>query len=223
MPTDFIPRREAQLVPYGFNFKTRITASPLVFSLSAAQATQFGTLYDTFVSAFNIAQSDATNSQSATITKNIAKTAMISYLRTLAGIVQKAPTTSDTMRSDLGLNVPKTPSHPGNPGTPFKFKASLTATGALDLTWKCTNPTGGTVYQIFRKVDAGEPTYIGGSGNKKFTDGGVPAGTSKVTYQIQGVRSSGLGAWATFDVQFGMTPTGTMIESVKQSPVKIAA
>ena len=223
MPADFIPRREAQLVQYGLNFKTRIAATPLVFSLTAAQATQFGTLYDTFVSAFNISQSDATNSKSATITKNTAKTAMISYLRVLAGIVQKAPTTTDTMRSDLGLTVPKVPSHPGNPGTPFKFKASLTATGALDLAWKCTSPTGGTVYQIYRKVDAGEPTYMGGSGTKKFVDAGVPAGASKVTYQIQGVRSSGVGAWASFDVQFGVAPSGPTIASTTQSTVKLAA
>ena len=223
MPADFVPRREADLVQYGLNFKTRIGATPTVFSLTALQATQFGTLYDTFVSAFNIAKSDATNSRSATITKNAAKSAMIANLRLLAAIVQKAPTTTDTMRSDLGLTVPKIPSPPAEPGTPEKFKAELTALGALNLSWKCTNPTGGTMYQIFRAIDDGAVSYIGGAGGKKFVDQTVPTGAAKVTYQIQAQRSTAAGAWATFDVKFGMSPSGSAVQSVTQSAVKLAA
>ncbi|MFT3785029.1 MAG: hypothetical protein QM770_02535 [Tepidisphaeraceae bacterium] len=224
MGTNFIPTREAQLVPYGLNFKTRITATPTVYSLTAAQATAFGTLYDSFVTAYNISQSDATNSKSATIAKNLAKKAMIANLRMLAGIVQKAPTTTDTMRSDLGLTVRKTPSYPGNPGTAYKFKAALTAEGALDLGWKCTNPTAGTMYQLFRKIGAADPVYIGGTGEKKFTDDTLPAGTANVTYLIQAVRSSGVGAWADFNVKIGVNGAGTTVAAVPHTdPVKIAA
>ncbi|MFT3787469.1 MAG: hypothetical protein QM770_15090 [Tepidisphaeraceae bacterium] len=106
MLNDFVPRREADLVPYGLNFKTRITATPTVYGLTAAQATAFGTLYDAFVTAFNVTQSDATRTPSSIITKDAAKHSMIANLRLLAGIIQKYPGTTNTMRSDLGLTVP---------------------------------------------------------------------------------------------------------------------
>ena len=46
------------------------------------------------------------------------------------------------------------------------------------LTWKCNNPAGcnGVIYQIYRKVEAtGEYTFVGGAGQRKFTDATPPS------------------------------------------------
>jgi hypothetical protein len=103
--TSFLPVREAELVTWSLNWKTRITATPTTFGLTAAQATAYGTLHDEFVEAYNACNSDATNSRSATITKRACKAALIAEARRLAAIVQAFPDTTDTMRSDLGLTV----------------------------------------------------------------------------------------------------------------------
>ena len=49
------------------------------------------------------------------------------------------------------------------------------------MKWKCSNPRGatGTVYQIWRQIGVtGELEYMGGVGEKKYTDSTVPPGTA---------------------------------------------
>ena len=138
--------------------------------------------------------------------------------------IQGTSTVTDQQRTDLGINVRKVPSWPGDPGTPYKFQAKLTALGALDLSWKCVNPASGTLYQVYRKLGDAEATYVGGAGGKKFVDSTLPAGTSQVTYQIQAIRATGAGAWATFSVNLGVSPSGTTtVASASEAAVKIAA
>lgn len=110
----FLPVREPELVTWIQNFDSRINLSPLVFGLSALQASAFSDLASAFIAAYTLCNSDATNSRSATQTKNTAKAAVIASARQLAGIVQKFPGTTDTMRSDLGLNIAasRTPINP---------------------------------------------------------------------------------------------------------------
>jgi hypothetical protein len=49
----------------------------------------------------------------------------------------------------------------------------------------------------------------------------VPAGSSQVTYQIQAVRSTAVGPWAQFNVNFGAP--GQAMSVTEGKPVKIAA
>ena len=138
----------------------------------------------------------------------------------------KAATAGDNVYVLAQIPAPATPSPVGAPGTPSGFKVELFQDGSLGLTWKCANPAGsnGTMYQVFRRVGAaGEFTYLGGSGEKKFTDATVPAGASQVTYQVQAVRSTAVGQWAQFNVNFGTTSAGAATATVGEATPKIAA
>ena len=120
---------------------------------------------------------------------------------------------------------PATPAPKGNPGTATNFKVKLNGDGSIELTWKCSNPAGtsGTLYQIFRRISAeGEFEYMGGVGEKKYHDTTIPAGTTTATYKIQAVRSTAVGDWAEFNVNFGTGAGGAMTASVEPSP-KLAA
>ena len=102
-------------------------------------------------------------------------------------------------------------------GKPSDFTVDLEQTGALNLKWKNTNPKGatGVVYQLWRRIGSeGEFTYIGGVGDKKYTDGDVPAGSAQVQYQIQAVRSTSVGPFALFIVNFGAGSSGATTASV---------
>ena len=105
----FLPVREPELVVWLENFKSRTTLSPLIYGITVGQATIFGGLTDSFVAAFNLCNSDATNSRSNVLAKNSAKTAVIANARLLSGIIQKFPGTTNQMRGDLGLTVPSVP------------------------------------------------------------------------------------------------------------------
>ena len=112
------------------------------------------------------------------------------------------------------------------PGKPTGLVVTLDESGVLNLAWKCPNPPGtmGTVYQIWRRTTpTGAFEYLGGVGEKKFTDATIPAGSSQVSYQVQAVRSTAVGEWAQFDVQFGVG--GGTVASVSETAAtpKIAA
>ncbi len=116
--------------------------------------------------------------------------------------------------------VPKAP-----PGTPMDLKVEIGGNGALTLAWKCPNPAGtsGTIYQIYRSIGRStEFTYLGGAGKRTFIDTTIPAGATQLTYQIQGVRSSAIGPWASFNVLFGTNAGGAQEARVEES-LKIAA
>ena len=70
----------------------------------------------------------------------------------------------------------------------------------------------GTIYQVSRRTGAtgagGAFVAVGGTGTRSFVDPTVPAGAAAVTYQIQAVRSTAVGPWAQFNVNFGVSGTG---------------
>jgi hypothetical protein len=103
MSTNYIPGTEAGLVDFSDNFKTKITASPTTYSLTALQATSYGTKHDAFVAARTLAIDPATRSPMNVELKDVAKRTLISEIRLLSGIVQNAPTTTNAMRIDLRL------------------------------------------------------------------------------------------------------------------------
>ena len=114
------------------------------------------------------------------------------------------------------------------PGTPYRFKATLKATGAVEMSFKCDNPAGsqGTIYQIYRAIGDAEPIYLGGTGTRKFADLTLPAGTAVATYSIQAVRSTAVGEVAEFLVKLGVGGGGAAtVSSVEAKPLtaKVAA
>jgi hypothetical protein len=125
------------------------------------------------------------------------------------------------------------PAVPGTtppPGTPLDFTVGLLQNGALELKWKCNNPSGtqGTIYEVKRRIGAGDFGFVGATGVRVFTDDTLPSGSAPVTYQITAVRSTSRGNPAQFTVNFGTGGGGglsiaSVVEGGAGGPVKIAA
>jgi hypothetical protein len=80
------------------------------------------------------------------------------------------------------------------------------------------------MYMIYRRLGAaGAFESLGGVGEKKFHDTTIPAGTASVTYKIQAVRSTAVGDWAEFNVNFGTGAGGGITATVTPTPTKLAA
>ena len=82
---------------------------------------------------------------------------------------------------------------------------------------------------VAKQIDAvlGAFSFVGGSGEKKYIDSTIPAGTPQVQYQVRGIRSTGAGDWAQHNVNFGQPgsasdPTTAGAAVAKPAP-KLAA
>lgn len=179
--------------------------------------------------AFNAQQAAQDAAKAATLSLKMAIDAMeTSGAAIIKQIRSKAATAGDGVYTLAQIPAPATPSPRPAPGTPTDFTVELFQDGSLELKWKCANPAGasGTIYQVWRRVEAeGEFQYLGGSGARKYLDNTIPAGSSQVTYQIQAVRSTAIGAFAQFNVNFGTSSAGTFTASVSDDdqPAKLAA
>lgn len=159
--------------------------------------------------------------------KNDARRALVKMASALARIISGTPGVTDEQRAMLGLNIRKPAAPLGPPGTPFGFKLTLCGNGDMQLEWKCRNPRGSvsTTYHVFRQLNGeGEFEYVGGSGRRKFVDTTLPAGFSRITYRVRGVRSTAVGPWAEFNVNIGRSSNaGVRSTGVQTAPTKLAA
>jgi hypothetical protein len=135
----------------------------------------------------------------------------------------KAAMTGNSVYTLAVLPPPPTPAPRPAPGTPSNLKVELNGDGSLLLKWKCPNPPGaaGTIYQIFRRVGTAgtDFTYLGGTGQRSFQDTTVPGGATCLTYQLQAARSTAVGNFAQFIVNFGTNSGGgTTVQSVEATP-----
>jgi hypothetical protein len=115
MASDFLPKRESELLTWSTNFSLKITAAPTDYGLVAAQATAYAALHSTFSAAYLAANDPSTRTPSSIVAKDTAKDALIANARSLARIVQATPTVTDEQKSDLGLTVRDVGPSPINP------------------------------------------------------------------------------------------------------------
>ena len=165
--------------------------------------------------------------RSATLRRNLAIEKMS---RRGAAIVQQiraeASVAGAGVYSLAQIPPPADASPIGPPGKPQSLKAELLSIGWLKLRWTSKNPRGsvGTIYRISRRTEPNGPfEFIGISGERKFIDRKVPAGSARVEYEVQGIRSTAVGEVARFQYNFGTTrnsvPTAVMVPT---SPPRVA-
>jgi hypothetical protein len=229
MGKSFFMGTDAELYTGSNSFSTKISASPITYGLDAPAALAYASVNGVYASAYLAAKDPETRTKSKTQAKNDARKNLRIMASDLAKIIEGTSTVTNEQKLDLGLSVRATPSPVPPPGTPNRFKVSLLGDGSIELKWKCNNPRGstGTLYQVWRRIGtSGEFDYLGGSGEKKFTDSTLPAGATNVTYKLQAVRSTASGDWADCNVNFGMPGSGsaTTATVTEESPSpKIAA
>ena len=107
-----ISTKDSDLVSFGTNFSTRITASPSTWHLLAADATQYSTLLAAYVAAYtaNRSSQESKNRSSAlAAAKDLAKAQFLSDARSLYSRVQADPTVADADKLLLCITIRSTP------------------------------------------------------------------------------------------------------------------
>ena len=216
-----VPVQTTAKIEFYENHVTPWNANAVAIGTTVAAVTDLDTKTQAARAAFNAQQAAQQAAKSTTIDLKLAMAAMadagadiIKQIRAQGAIV------GDSVYSLAEIPAPAIPSPKPPPGTAYQLSVLLNGDGSLNLGWRCDNPPGtsGTIYQIFRQVGGtGDFTYLGGVGEKRFVDETVPGGASFVTYKIQAVRSTAVGMWNTFNVQFGTNAGGMMTAMVTSS------
>ena len=215
-PIDKVQFFENHLEPWGAN-TTAIGLTTGIMTDLTSKTAAARAAYDAQQVAMDNARNATANFHDAVNVLATAGAAAIQQIRAKAAIA------GNSVYTLAVIPAPATPAPVGPPGKPFDFKVELNALGGLTITWKCSNPANanGPVYQVFRQLDnVGEVLYLGGSGDKKFVDNTIPAGSGKAEYQIQAVRAAAVGEWATFGVNLG---TGAILPATQEAKAKKAA
>jgi len=204
-------------------------ANATSIGLTTGQATIFASKAADAQASWEAQQSQISKARSATIEAQAmigdARATCAALIAIIKGFAENSANPA-TVYSMAEIPAPAAPSPVGPPGTPYEPRVELLQTGAIVISWKCTNPSngGGTIYEVTRRLGGSGPyTMIGGTGVRSFTDDSIPAGSGSVYYQVTGVRSTQRGNTATFTVQFGVDGPGLTVSDVSAGPVKLAA
>jgi hypothetical protein len=126
-----VPQTDAKLAEYSTNFQTRGTATPLVFSLTALQMTQYTTLHDAFISANNACKAEGARSKALCMAKDDAKVALLAYARELYGIIQASPTVTNENKTLIGVTVRDTVPSNDPPPALSPLVSNVSVTGSV--------------------------------------------------------------------------------------------
>lgn len=106
MPRDYIPARDADLVPWSENFNTVISTGYASYGLSSGQATAFDTLNTAWAAAYALAVDPGTRTPVTVAAKDTAKATLVATARQYGQIARKYPGITDELLADAGLTVP---------------------------------------------------------------------------------------------------------------------
>ncbi|MDR2385375.1 MAG: hypothetical protein LBD80_06945, partial [Tannerella sp.] len=102
--SDYIPKRDSELVAWGANFTTGVAANASAWGIPSNEVSALKTANTAFATLHAKADSPAKTSI-IVAEKNAARTTLERIIRTLAGFRLKNPIITDAQRIALGLHV----------------------------------------------------------------------------------------------------------------------
>src|SRR4051812_10022026 len=188
------PRKDQLLLAWSLNFKTLISLSPIIYGLTASQATQYGAAHDLFASTLQTATEPSTRTKAAVAAKDSAKVTLRALAGSFGGMVEKNIAVTDAQKIDLGLTVRAQPS-------PIPAPSSAPVIAIVST-------TGRTVKIKLKDIDTarrGKP--LGVHGCAVFSYVGATAPTTTMGWHFEGNTNQ-----TTFDVEFPETvPAGAQV------------
>lgn len=210
------PSTDAGLLAWSLNFSTKISATPLVYGLSAALATGYATLHTAF--ATNLAACDPNErSKSLVAAKNDARTNLKTQARLLAKLVEGTATVTDAQKIELGLNVRKQPSPIPVPDAPPMVEVTdrIGTTVYIRLhdgSGRRAKPTGVAGARVYTYIGAAPPATV----SEWFEEGQTTRGDVELDFDPEtpaGTKVWITAAWYNPRGQLGpgCTPISTVI------------
>ena len=166
MPNSFFPNTDSALLSWAQHFSSMITATPIPYGITAAEATALASLVTSYQTAL-VACEPTVRNKAATAAKNSARAALKISAKQLASIVEGQASVSDAQKIALGLTVRVTPSPVPAPSNPPELDI-VSVTGRTvkvrvhnNVKMKRARPLGVTGNTLFSFVGAIAPGDLG--------------------------------------------------------------
>ena len=199
---DYLPTREADLVPFSANYSAKISLVPEDYGFVAADATALAGLVTAFETAKAAVSDPDTRTKTSVVAKNQAKVNLVAMLRSMSQRIQTNPAVTAELKTGLGLPIwDREPS--SVPVPPSKPVISLVAMSGNQ--------------HLIRIIDEATPTsrakpwYAAGAEVYAFvsaTPGEVPPG------DLAAWQSKGLAVRSTFEVNYAPADAGKEVTLV---------
>ena len=179
--TNFLPDRDGDLVTWSVNFKTKITATPTAYGLTAPQSTAYGVKHDAYAAAYQTASNPDTRSPTNIIAKDVARFALAADARMLARIVQATPSVTAEQKSELGLTVRDV--------EPSPIPPPAIAPG-LDIVSTVGNTVRIRLHDVTNPTRRGKPAGVAGASVFSFVGAAAPSELSDWRFEGNTTRTS---------------------------------
>lgn len=195
MATDRYPRREALLLAWARHHSTVWSGGqnpPPDTGLSAQQLLDFADAVSQAEAAFNNRVAKLAAAKTATTDKNDKFDVLLdrlgSCMSTIDSYFKETKDPGVYVRAEI--DPPKEPSERPAPPKPTDVELASITGGSMEITFKVT--AAGAVFEIQRastpiEGQLGEWNTIAITGEKQFTDPGVPVGLQSVQYRVRAV------------------------------------
>jgi hypothetical protein len=172
----FLPTKDAALLAFSLNLSTRISASPTTYGLTAAIATNYQTLHDSFADALAACDPDERN-KILVAAKNTARANLKTQARYINDLVQGTASVTDAQKLELGLTVRQQPS----PIPPPASQPGITILATIGNTVKLR------LSDLTDSANRGKPAGVDGASVFSFV--GATAPTEEAEWKFEGVTS----------------------------------
>lgn len=188
-----LPSKDDDLIRFFETREEKWDDAPTTLGLSVSQVTALKTFVGNARSAFENAEKAKVAARDATADKNDKVSLLRNYGANLVGIIKAF---ADAQANPAAVYTAASIPLPGTTPTPSlktatNVIADPNADGTVTVKWKAEDQMPGAVYTVWRKLGAsGQFAQIATTGERKFTDFTVPAGTAVASYYLRTVKGT---------------------------------
>ena len=185
MPSkDYLPKTDGNIVPWTENFVQVASANAAALGLGTVDITALKTKNADYAAKLNTAIAKQSESKAATEAKNMAKSAVVESVRSLARQIQARPGVPDNLKEQLGLNVPDPTPSPEHPQIPTELSGSIGTGGLANLKWNRNGNAYNITFLIETSNNPDAGWHIIGTTTKATYDAHLEAPLGKNYYRV---------------------------------------
>ena len=148
MPNNYLPNKDADLIPWLGNFVSVANANLGILGLIAADTDPFKPLQQTYSANLNDVEAKKTAYTAAVDSKDATKDSIIQKVRILVNKIQANPAVTPAMKAQVGISTHEGGSYPQHPVPPTDLVAVLQSDGSVNLSWNRNGNAPGTQFVI---------------------------------------------------------------------------
>lgn len=179
---DYVPANDNALLAFTTNMSSLLTATPVAFGVTAAQATSLSTLLASFSTKLSAAQTPATRGPASILAKDDSRTLLVAEIRALARQINGTQTVTNEQRQQLGLTLRHVRQSIPRPGSsPVMEIVSVTGPRVLIKVHDSTSPRRGRPVGV---AGCSVFSHVGPQPPVDITDWVFQGNTGKVKFEI---------------------------------------